>query len=699
MKKQVVLLIMVQFIFAVISPAQNFTFHADAPFGIQVTRGDGSRGAQKVIFYDYDGDGDQDLLLSGLDQITSFDSWNDIHFFLEMQENIGDNHNPQFAPRDSIFEMLTLPRGYFLPSIGDLNNDGMPDFILGSDIDYIGNQTFLYAKGLGNNVFESTRMDSMGLPDFVPESVFMPELVDLDHDGDLDLIASGFMSAFAEEDGPDIPVFYYAKNNGSKNQPLFDGWYYYPYGLTPDPHIEMVTSGDIDNDGDIDFIGVTNLIPSDSLNHIYVHLNHPGQNGKPLFDTIPVASPFGLPTTFGATQLLSPDLVDIDGDGDLDLFVFEGNSQGLTLKYYENTLCIPTTTDVSQTICEGEVFTVGNESFSEPGEYNIHLENIQHCDSLVHLILDVLGPVSSNVEATICEGESYTVANETFTTSGNYMVHTITVAGCDSLIFLTLNVNPNSNTQLNETICEGESYSVGNESFSTTGNYMVLLSAANGCDSIVHLSLTVNETFNTPLTETICEGESYPIGNQSFDTPGHYDVVLSSQAGCDSTISLDLSVTHVDNSVTVIDILLTANLSGASYQWFDCDAGLIIPAETNQSFTPTATGNYAVSVTDGSGCSSLSACIPVIVSGIENASLSKAISIYPNPASEWITISNSNDLHVSALSLINLSGQLVKEVTNTNSGKMNISLLDNGIYFVKIKVNGFEITKKLIVLH
>ncbi|HUR31488.1 MAG TPA: hypothetical protein VMZ69_08635, partial [Saprospiraceae bacterium] len=184
---------------------QYFNFHSVSPFGIQTIKSDSTRPAQKLMFLDFDGDEDLDLFISGLDHLDNdVSSWEDIHYFIEMQENIGDKWNPQFADR-VLVEDFPYPLGYFFPSGGDLNNDGHKDFIVSAIVDYIGNRTATYLQNTGGDQFEVIRFDSMGLPDFVPESFFVPELTDLDSDGDLDILMSGFDPAFAEEDGPDEP--------------------------------------------------------------------------------------------------------------------------------------------------------------------------------------------------------------------------------------------------------------------------------------------------------------------------------------------------------------------------------------------------------------------------------------------------------------------------------------------------------------
>jgi len=68
----------------------------------------------------------------------------------------------------------------------------------------------------------------------------------------------------------------------------------------------------------------------------------------------------------------------------------------------------------------------------------------------------------------------------------------------------------------------------------------------------------------------------------------------------------------IDTSVTLSDTTITANNASASYQWIDCSDMSVINGETSSSFTATASGDYAVIVTEG-GCSSTSNCTTVEV--------------------------------------------------------------------------------------
>jgi len=101
--------------------------------------------------------------------------------------------------------------------------------------------------------------------------------------------------------------------------------------------------------------------------------------------------------------------------------------------------------------------------------------------------------------------------------------------------------------------------------------------------------------------------------------------------GCDSFLTLNLSVTSVDTFVSQQGNTLTARQANATYQWIQCPTTPIIGANA-ATFTPTVTGNYAVSVSIN-GCSALSGCrnITITPTGVENIDNQANISIYPNP--------------------------------------------------------------------
>ena len=154
--------------------------------------------------------------------------------------------------------------------------------------------------------------------------------------------------------------------------------------------------------------------------------------------------------------------------------------------------------------------------------------------------------------------------------------------------------------------------------------------------------------------------------------------VQSSTIHIDMLASPNLNITQ--NSTT-----LTAHQNGATYQWIDCISNFAIAGATNQSYTATANGNYAVVITNTNGCSDTSACIAITTVGINENNLQNVISISPNPVKDFLNINiiiNKN-LQVKKLIIKNSIGETVY-THDKNYLQTNIAQLATGVYTVEL---------------
>jgi hypothetical protein len=183
-------------------------------------------------------------------------------------------------------------------------------------------------------------------------------------------------------------------------------------------------------------------------------------------------------------------------------------------------------------------------------------------------LLVLPNPDTSFIQATRCFGQSFSIGDSTYTNSGVFTTRLQAQGGCDSIVVLELNILPEILTVLNITLCEGDAVIVGNNSYINAGTYTDTLTAANGCDSIVTLLLVVIQAQTTQLSTTVCAGEFIQIGNQQFNSPGTYSVLLSSSRGCDSTVILQLDVFNpsiaIESPDTITCYQPSVTLSAAS---------------------------------------------------------------------------------------------------------------------------------------
>ena len=150
-----------------------------------------------------------------------------------------------------------------------------------------------------------------------------------------------------------------------------------------------------------------------------------------------------------------------------------------------------------------------------------------------------------------------------------------------------------------------------------------------------------------------------------------------------------------NQNVSISGNIATAQTVGVTYQWLDCDNGnAVIASETNQSFTASVSGNYAVVVTEGN-CTDTSTCVNLsTVSVYDLGSAMDSYQLYPNPTTEKITIYNF-DLFIDNITIVDVTGKLVKSFTPKRS-VIDVSMLQKGIYFVKIQHGEEVVTQKMV---
>lgn len=201
----------------------------------------------------------------------------------------------------------------------------------------------------------------------------------------------------------------------------------------------------------------------------------------------------------------------------------------------------------------------------------------------------------------------------------------------------------------------------------------------------------LNATYNT-LTVDLCFSQlPYIFNNQVLTTSGiYYDTLVNSNA-CDSVIMLNLTIDTINTSVTQNSLtILTANASGANYQWLMCNPFTILAGETNQNFVASTPGDYAVIVSQN-GCSDTSNCIPILFPmHMDETSVNNTCVVYPNPARTTLYINTSSSLKTTKKELFNAIGQLIY---STTKNEIDISGFAEGIYYLKC----MGVCKKVII--
>lgn len=208
-----------------------------------------------------------------------------------------------------------------------------------------------------------------------------------------------------------------------------------------------------------------------------------------------------------------------------------------------NNMCTAAITDVSASTCSNQPYSFNGLQLSQAGDYTDTVKFLNRCDSVTALHLAILNTSSFAFTESICSGSSYNFYGSAITTPGNYTHTLINTLGCDSVISLTLNVISITPTGIADAVCENEFYNFNGTLINAAGLYYDTLQNANGCDSIVTLTLYTTSPSFVIVDTAIQEGQTYTLpGGTIVNTAGTYTDTLVAANSCDSVITTELSV-------------------------------------------------------------------------------------------------------------------------------------------------------------
>ena len=286
-------------------------------------------------------------------------------------------------------------------------------------------------------------------------------------------------------------------------------------------------------------------------------------------------------------------------------------------------------------------------------------------------------------------GNSYSV-------SGSYpdTISGVNFCGGDSIVTINLTILPSSTNTDVQSACDSYTWIDGNTYTASNNTAQYVVPNAIGCDSIITLDLTINSFTTSIDQQTACSDYTWIDGNTYTASNNTATYILPNQQGCDSIITLDLTITNdlqVTVSYTSIGALVATSPTAQTFQWLNCDSNYAeIPGETSLLYLPATNGNYAVVVTEGT-CTDTSDCFTVADAGLEE-DLNNNIRLYPNPTNDIITIQTS--FVIDAIEVYSLAGELMLRSENEN--QIDLSSFANGTYLFKIQ-SGDSISLQKVV--
>jgi len=225
----------------------------------------------------------------------------------------------------------------------------------------------------------------------------------------------------------------------------------------------------------------------------------------------------------------------------------------------------------------------------------------------------------------------------------------------------------------------------------TSSNYNAryTLTNSNGCDSVIQLNYTRYEPTSGVDVQTSCYKILWIDGNIYTESNHTATDTLTNSKGCDSIVTLDLTIGVEDIETTVVDSTISANMGGVTYQWLNCTEGFSsIGGATSQSYSPENNGNYAVEITQN-GCIDTSDCQSISIINTPEYNHLEGLTLFPNPSSDVFNIEFFKEVENLKLTVTTLQGQVIisQHLKNVFKAQINLQDQNSGMYLLSIQSN------------
>ena len=302
--------------------------------------------------------------------------------------------------------------------------------------------------------------------------------------------------------------------------------------------------------------------------------------------------------------------------------------------------------------------------FSGSAIYESYILKLSECSS------------SSGIDV-ISACNSYTwIDGITYTSSNNTATYTLpNFAGCDSVVTLNLTINNSTTATATETACDLYTWALNGTTYTTSGTYTHVGTNASGCPLTSTLNLTINNSTTATATETACDSYTWALNGTTYSTSGTYTHIGTNASGCDSVITLNLTINSSSSSIQIQSAL-------DSYIW----------PVNNQTYNQS--GTYTSVIPNTVGCdSTITLNLFLDFTGIGENGVNY-IAVYPNPTNSFLTIEGEG-IQNKAYVLVDIQGRVVLDGTfKTNKETIDLKTLVHGQYILKVEHNEVKLVKE-----
>ncbi|MFN0013992.1 MAG: hypothetical protein ACKVU2_05535, partial [Saprospiraceae bacterium] len=294
--------------------------------------------------------------------------------------------------------------------------------------------------------------------------------------------------------------------------------------------------------------------------------------------------------------------------GSSQVFVLQ-NALGCDSLLTVNVAALPASAGtLNASACAGSSFVYNGTAVLAGSSQVFVLQNARGCDSLLTVNVAALPASAGTLNASACAGSNFDY-NGTPVAAGSSQVFVLQNAqGCDSLLMVTVTALPVTFGTLNAGACAGSSFNYNGTPVTAGSSQVFVLQNIHGCDSMLTVNVATWPASAGSFTTQVCTGDTYTYNGTVLQAGQTQDFVLQNQLGCDSVVTV---------TVVALPIPTGTEQAGACPGEAFIYQGTALFAGTTQLFT----------LTSALGCDSI---VTVTVSALPTTTETRVVTICPN---------------------------------------------------------------------
>ena len=393
--------------------------------------------------------------------------------------------------------------------------------------------------------------------------------------------------------------------------------------------------------------------------------------------------------------------------GDTNFYVY-GDSKRLYTVTASDTLGCSTTDSVQlqtlradtitriDTSCHSYTWPVTGKTYHAGDSVIVSKQNTAFCDSTAthRLYLTILKRSQNTIRTEVCNSYTVPSGDTTYKQSGMYTDTLHNNAGCDSILNIQLTVNQSESHTDSVKRCKRYTWPVTGKNYMRSGVYSDTFSNRHDCDSVRKLVLTIKEHKTETLNPVVCDSYTVPSGDETYNSSGTYMDTLATGGICDSLLTINLNVQTFDTGIRKDGTTLISQDTSADHQWLDCNAGYApVNGATSRRFSPDSNRSYAVKLSEND-CADTSACYEVKSVGIVSNELGESLKVFPNPTEQTVTVELGERYKQIQTVLRNSKGKTLYSSSFSESRRFELQLEGSaGYYFLEIRTANGKIAR------